>query len=79
MSNSPKCYICEKRAVIRCANPNCDNQACNDHSYRIKHSIKCQDCFIKDRKKGRILIWSTVGVLFILLIVVIILRTQGIL
>ncbi len=71
--------MCDTHAVITCANPKCDNQACNEHSFRIKHAIKCQDCFVKDRIKGRRLIFGTVGILFGLLIVVIILRTQGIL
>ena len=74
-----KCYLCDAKAIYTCADPKCDNQICSDHSYRIRHSIKCQDCFLRDRKIGKIKIWGSIGFLLAILVIMIILRSLGIL
>ena len=64
-----KCYICKSEAVVKCADPKCDNLVCKDHTYKIRHALKCQDCWVKDRKIGLIKKYSLIAGMLIFLII----------
>ncbi|MHA1821247.1 MAG: hypothetical protein ACTSVC_12290 [Promethearchaeota archaeon] len=64
-----KCYVCGKKAIIKCANPKCDHYICKDHAYYIRHAAKCPDCFYRDRKIGLIKSYSVLGILILILII----------
>ncbi len=65
-----KCYECNEGAEISCANSNCVNEACDQHSFRIaKRALLCQSCYVKDRKQRKGMIWGMYGVLITILVV----------
>jgi hypothetical protein len=69
---SSQCITCKKKTQLTCSN--CNVPICGSHTYLINHKAVCENCLIKEKKKGLLKQWGIIGILgFVAIIVILVL------